>query len=274
MNSRRLYSHARRGALAILAALALGCGRDSAPAGAFPPPRVASCDAEISAVLAELGAGPDAVGADSRSLGIPGFAAAADLGLDCERASDAAADLVLVLGTPAGRELAARLEAAERKTLVLAPRSVNEIVATHTRLGALLGRKDEAALAVGRLAGQVARIATSRDGRSRLTVVWVLERDPLEVVGALGLLHEILELAGAENGFHGEGDERLRVTPEEIAARAPDLVLDSSGESGPALALAPGLRVVRADPALARSPTLDVLGRVERLHAALYAPGG
>jgi hypothetical protein len=112
-----------------------------------------------------------------------------------------------------------------------------------------------------------------RDGRSRLRVVWVVEREPLVVVGNDGMLHEILELAGAENGFHGPSGARLRTTPAEIALSAPDLVLDSSAH-GPPPALPQALARRRIPPELARVPALDVIPRVRRLHLLLYPDEG
>lgn len=108
--------------------------------------------------------------------------------------------------------------------------------------------------------------------------MWALEREPLVAVGANGILHEILELAGAENGFHEPAQERIVVTPAQIAARAPDLVLDATGrENSDSHALPPHLRIERIPVELSSVPALDVLPRVGRLHAVLYPesrPGG
>ena len=118
------------------------------------------------------------------------------------------------------------------------------------------------------LTREVSEIAILRDGRTRLSVAWVIGRDPLVVVGGSGLLHELLELAGAENAFHTPGEARLDVTTAELTARQPDVVLFA-----PAFSVAvPGAKSVSVDPGLARLPLLDVPTRVRALYAALY-PG-
>jgi hypothetical protein len=82
------------------------------------------------------------------------------------------------------------------------------------------------------------------------------------------LLHELLELAGGENAFHGRSAARLEATLDEIAAARPDFVLDSSAAGEP-LPLPGGLEQRRIPPELATVPALDVVPRVRRLHFTL-----
>jgi hypothetical protein len=248
----------------LVASLASACRDDPAPAGPplVEPPRVISCSGEVTDLLRVLGIVP-----------------ALELGWDCALAPDEASGLAPALrvrldGKP---DDALSRVLAERgvQTLVLAPRSANEIAAAHHELASRLGRPDLGIRSMARLTGEVSAIATRRDGLARHRVIWILARDPLVAVGGAGLLHEILELGGGENGIHGAPDERRAVTLEEIAASAPDLVLDSSG-AAEALALPARIPVRRLAPDLARVPALDLAGRVRAVYAALYpesAPG-
>lgn len=255
--------------------LALACEPSaSQPPREPPPPRIVSLGAELGELLVEMGLGPDVVGVDSPSLAIPELAHALDLGdpaaPSVELARSVRPELVLVLAAPtqAGARFALALEAGGIPAYVLAPRDANEVIATIHRIGRLVGRELRAATVAARLTREVSATATLRDGRSRLTVAWVLEGEPLVVVGASGLLHELLELAGAENAFHTPQRDRLGITSAELAASAPDVVLAPS----PADPAVPGARILAIDPTLAALPLLDLPGRVRALHAALYPP--
>jgi hypothetical protein len=91
-------------------------------------------------------------------------------------------------------------------------------------------------------------------------------------VGATGLLHELLELAGGENAFHDRIGSRFEVTVEEIQDRSPDLVLVSTAREEFAEKLK--LPVRRIPRELSRVPTLEPVVRLTALHEVLYPEGG
>ena len=260
----------------LFVVVALACG-PSAPEGRTdesPLPRIVSVGPELGRVLVELGLGPRVVGVDSASHEIPELAHAIDLGnrgaLSDELARRARPNLVLVLAGASAPEAAlARAIATERiAAYVLSPSDADEVIATVHRIGRLVGRELRAAAIAARLTREVSDVAILRDGRTRLSAAWVIGRDPLVVVGGSGMLHELLELAGAENAFHTPMEARLDVTTADLSAREPDVVL-----SAPILSVAvPGAKSVSVDPALARLPLLDLSARVRALYAALY-PG-
>lgn len=260
-----------------LVALAAQC-REDRPASPTPPtapepPRLVSCTPEVTRLLVELGAGGAIVGADSLSLREIPFATALDLGPGCASALDAAAGMVpalaVLLGGAGDEALAAGLAERGLETLVLGPRNANQVAAAHHRVAERLGVPLRGSLSVARLTREVSAIATRRDGLSRVRVVWIVARDPLVVVGSGGMLHEVLELAGAENAYHGSADERRSIAAAEITASAPDLVLDSSG-GAKRLPLPRQIRVRRIAPELATVPALDLAARVRALHGELY----
>jgi iron complex transport system substrate-binding protein len=246
-------------ALAVLAA-SLACGTDEPAAPERSPLRILSLSRDVSALLVELGLAAEVVGADRASLALPELRAAADLGaLDGMALSLAVAlrpDLALLLSDDPSPPFAAELERRGIRCAVLSPRTANDVLAAVHRLGALLGVETRASALAAKLTRDVAAIATRRDGRTRVRVAWLLRRDPPVVVGGSGLLHELLELAGAENVFHGPPDAP---TPEQV-------------EVGLAELRASGADVVLEADELARLPLLDLTSRVSELHARLY-PG-
>ena len=268
----------RPGAL-LLALLAVACDREQPAAAPEPPPEpvplLLSLSPEVSRLIVELGVGREVVGADTASLALPELAEAVDLGPNAERGAELASALraqrAIGLGDARGRALALRLEAQGVPTTLLAPRSANEVVEAVHRLGNVLRRETRATAVAARIARDVSRVATRRDGRARLVAAWLLERDPPVVVGGGGLLHELLELSGAENAFHGPLEERLATTPEALAALKLDVLLDASGAAPDAAPLGPeGVRLQPVPPELATLPALDLVERVTRLHALLY----
>lgn len=235
-----------------------------------------SLSRDLSEILVELGVGASVSAADSASLALPQLAGAVDLGPageGClELAGSSRPDHAIVLGDPRGRALAEALEQRGIPTAVLDPRSSNEVLEAVHRLGALMHRETRAAAVAARIAGDVAEIAVRRDGRKRLVAAWLLERDPPVVVGATGLLHELLELAGAENAVHATSGERVTLGAGVQMERTPEVWLDSTGDpSGARDPLLPaGVRLEPVPPELTRLPALDLVERVERLYALLY----
>lgn len=261
----------------LLGALACGDAVDSGPVQPASPqaPQIALLSPELAALLVEFGLAGAVVAADASSAARPELAGAVSLGdlgpTDVDTAAAAAPDFVLGLRTPPQQRFAAALEARGLAVELFDPRDVNEVAQTVIRLGSLLDRDLRAAATVARLNTEVARIATARDGSRRLRVAWLANADPLVAIGGSGLLHEILELAGAENVFHLEGQPRVEVAAAELASQAPDLVLDSTGGRLADALLQSAGRVVEVAPELTALPTLDLLYRVQRMHQILYA---
>lgn len=264
-------------ALAVLAGACDPPERSVVPdAPAARGPSLLSLSPEVSQLLVELGLAGDVVGADRDSLHLRELALAADLGPGADDSARLAralrAERAIGLGDAHGLALARALEAEGVLTTLLAPRSANEVVQAVHRLGELLDRRTRAAAVAARMTADVSRIAVRRDGRERLVAVWLLERDPPRAVGGEGLLHELLELAGAENAFHGPREEQVDAGESALAGLAFDVLLDASGVggAGPARRGAAGARVVVVPRELARLPALDLPTRVRVLHALLY----
>jgi ABC-type hemin transport system substrate-binding protein len=237
--------------------------------------RVLVCGEEIARVVVALGAGPNVLGADSASRTVPGLGATADLGAECSDApaiaEDLAAEVVLLDGR--NPELRGELDARGIRNRVFSPLSLDEVVRDYHELGALLAVEARAMILVATITNGISAIAVRRDGRTRLNVAWILsltqDTGPWDAVGSTGILHELLELAGAENAFHGSTLPRHRVDTSRLAGVSPDIVLDSTG--GSELRDQHQTLEVRTVPAaLTRQPILDPLARVEALHALLY----
>ena len=149
---------------------------------------------------------------------------------------------------------------------VFGPTTANGVVESIHELGAILGRKSQAQTSVRDLMREISRIATDRDGKRRLEVVWILRRDPLTVVGSEGMLHQMLELAGGEMAMHRLRGVEVAVDLEALLASEPDLILDSSRDQPMAI----GVRTEALPASISELPTLDLLGRIRAVYAVLY----
>ena len=147
--------------------------------------------------------------------------------------------------------------------------TANGVIRSIHELGAIVGREARARSAVRQLTQEISEIATERDGMRRLRVAWILQRDPLTVVGDRGLLHQLLELAGGEIALHQFQGERIEVSFEALAASEPDLVLDSTPQSRHE-PIAIGVRTETIPTSISEIPTLDLLTRIRVIHARLY----
>ena len=254
--------------------MASGCGSGAPTA---QRPRLLVLSAELARLLVRLDAARLIVGADARSCGVPELASVPSLGSlgdgDVARAVALHPTLVLAPAREPEGWFADALVARGVPAEVVDPGSVDEVVAVIRMVGELVGQPERARELVDRMRLDISRIAVARDGKPRLRVAWIVDRDPLTVVGTSGLLHELLELAGAENAVHGRGPERLEMRPADLAALRYDLIVDSSsGDMVPPVA-GGTTPTFRLPPDTAALPAFDLAERVRLLHGLIYQEG-
>jgi iron complex transport system substrate-binding protein len=255
----------------LLVALAVVSGCE--PAG----PGLVVLSPDVARVLIDLELAGSVTGADDRSRTLPGLGQATSLGALDDRAADRVVglepDLVLGLAGELERGLAAELAARGVRVELFDPRSMDEVVGAIRRLGELVGRQERAYELTRRMLLDVTRTAVLRDGKPRLTIAWVIDRDPLTVVGGNGLLHQVLELAGAENVLHGMNDSQVTLDESGLAALRYDAIVDAAGGETPPAGdgTVPTLELA---PDLAALPAFDVTRRVRILHELLYPAEG
>jgi ABC-type Fe3+-hydroxamate transport system substrate-binding protein len=135
-------------------------------------------------------------------------------------------DVVLVdalSGPDVGR--AAALRARGVDVIELSIHDFDDVFTLCRRLGFWLGREDEVEQWLRRLSLSLGAVSVASRGQTRPRVAAVVGLEPLEIAGGHSFATDLIELAGAESVSHGSADARLRVTPAELAALDPALLV-------------------------------------------------
>jgi iron complex transport system substrate-binding protein len=223
----------------IVTIVALLCATATAappsPSGAR---RVVSMNPSLTRILVALGAQEALVGVDDFSARAePAVAALPRVGGLYSPSLEAVValqpDLVVLVPSVEQRDFRARLEALGIEVLALAPDPVrfDDVLAAIEILGRRLGREPAARARVDAIRRTRDAVSRSTAGRPRPRVVFVLQREPLFVVGRGSFLDEMLGLAGAENVGGALGEPWPRASLEWLVAQAPEVVLDSDDDA-------------------------------------------
>ena len=221
--------------LALVAVLALGSVPQT-PA----PGRIISLVPAVTEMLFAIGAGEAVIGVSTYDRFPPEVAALPRVGAlvdpDVERILSLRPDLVVVYGTQ--DDLIAQLERAHVPVFRYVHAQLADISRTILRLGERVGRSTEAAATVARIAREleaVRELAARRSHRPRTALMF--DREPgalrgMYASGGVGFLHDLLEIAGAENVFADVKRQSLQVSTELLLARQPDVIFEIFPEGG------------------------------------------
>lgn len=224
---------------ALLLLLVLVCAGGCRPRPESPPPaavagpRVVSLVPSVTEMLFAVGAGPQVIGVSSfdtfpaEVASLPRVGALLDP--DVERILALKPDLVVVYGSQDA--LQAQLARTGIATFVYRHGGIGETLATMEAIGARTGHD-----AAGRQAAQVLRaqltgVRMRVDGRTRPRTLLVFGREPgairnIWASGGVGFLHELLDVAGADNVLGDIARENVQVSTELLLARAPEAIVD------------------------------------------------
>lgn len=169
----------------------------------------------------------------------------------------------------------AALEDAGVAVLSLRFESLQEVLDAAIRIGAALGAPEAGHRWSNDTGRALAGISASSYDRRRPRVAVVVATDPLTILGYRSVLHDLVEVAGAEHVLdHADAPGPTRVlSAERLTALAPDLVIDLREDASAATPLRLPLRVERLDPTRIVPPGADLLAATSRLFT-LFHPGG
>ncbi|BCS31643.2 ABC transporter substrate-binding protein [Luteitalea sp. TBR-22] len=226
--------------MACALALLVACSpREQAPAPTeVKGPRVVSLVPSVTEMLFAVGAGPQVVGVSSFDKFPADVASRPRVGAlldpDVERILALKPDLVVTYGSQSA--LRAQLERAGIAIFEYRHGGIGETLETLEAIGVRTGHTEEGRAAAGVLRAQLVGIRQRVEGAPRPRTVLVFGREPGAVrnvwaSGGKGFLHELLDVAGADNVFADVDRENVQASSELLLARAPEVIVELRAEA-------------------------------------------
>jgi iron complex transport system substrate-binding protein len=230
----------------VLCAVASACGQPSTQAPHTPAigPRVISLVPAATEMLFAVGAGPQVVGVSSfderpaEVQQLPKVGALLDP--DLERILSLKPDLVVTYGSQEALEQ--QLKQAGIQTFTFRHGGIGDTLATMEQLATRTGHDEAGRTAANVLRARLNAVRMRVEGRPRPRALLVFGREPgalrqVWASGGTGFLHDLLDVAGADNVFADTDRENVQATTEVLLARAPDVIVelrsaqDASGDA-------------------------------------------
>ena len=200
---------------------------------AKPPKRIVSLAPSITEILF-------AIGLDEEIVGVTDFCNFPAQALTKPKVAYSQPNLEalvalepqLVLAPPSflRADLLAKLEQLKIPTFVLESKTVEGIFGHIQLLGRMVGHAPEANAYTAAMRKQIADLTKRVQGRSRPTLLYVLNSEPLITVGPGSFIHHLIELAGGRNAAERANAPYPRLTMEEVLTQNPDILLFPIGE--------------------------------------------
>ncbi len=223
-------------AVAVAALASAACGQDAPPADVRPEvdgPRVVSLVPAATEMLFAVGAGRQVAAVSSfderpeEVRELPKVGALLDP--DVERILSLRPDLVVTYHSQDALER--QLAQAGIETFAFVHGGLGDMLTTLESLSAKVGHAEEGRTTANLLRARFNAVRMRVEGRPRPRALLVFGREPgalrqVWASGGVGFLHDLLELAGAENVFADVARENVQATTEQLLARAPDVIVE------------------------------------------------
>jgi iron complex transport system substrate-binding protein len=159
---------------------------------------------------------------------------------DLERILSLKPDLVVTYGSQEALEQ--QLKQAGIQTFTFRHGGIGDTLATMEQLATRTGHGEVGRTAANVLRARLNAVRMRVEGRPRPRALLVFGREPgalrqVWASGGTGFLHDLLDVAGADNVFADTDRENVQATTEVLLARAPDVVVelrsgqDASGDA-------------------------------------------
>jgi ABC-type Fe3+-hydroxamate transport system substrate-binding protein len=197
--------------------------------GGAPADRIVSLNPATTELLFALGAGRAVVGRSDWDSWPPAArqvpAVGPGLRPNVEAVLARRPDLVVLYGSEDNRAAAERLTAAGIDVLALKIDRLEHVTRALRLLGALTGRSVQGDSIARALGGTLDSVRQATAGLRRPRVFWHIWSQPLITIGAGSYMHQLLEIAGAENVYADLPAVSPPVTLEDVVRRDPDIIL-------------------------------------------------
>ena len=200
---------------------------------AKPPKRIVSLAPSVTEILF-------AIGADNEIVGVTDFCNYPPAALEKPKVGYSHPNLEvlvslepqLILAPPSflRADLLAKLEQLKIPTFVLESKTVEGIFGHIQVIGRMVGRAPKANAYASTMRKEIAALTKRVEGRSRPTLLYIINSNPLITVGPGSFIHHLIELAGGRNAAERADAPYPRLTMEEVLTQNPDILLFPIGE--------------------------------------------
>jgi len=191
--------------------------------------RIVSAAPNLTEILFALGLEEKIVGVTAHCNYPPAAAKKTKIGTfwqpDIEAVIAAKPDLVITVGFEQQKNLAERLNRLGYKTLTVNIEKISDLFEAIKKIGIATGREYDANIMVRSIKNRLDEMAALIGTKDKVSVLWVVQREPLRVAGRDTFINEIIELAGGENAMGPTVYKYPPIGAEQVIACKPDVII-------------------------------------------------
>jgi iron complex transport system substrate-binding protein len=194
--------------------------------------RIVSLSPNLTEIVFSLGLGDRVVGVSSDSDWPAEANSKPKVGTfwqpNTEAVIAAKPDLVICETFLQQNETAQVLKRAGLNVLSLRVESIDELFAAIWSIGKAAGCPEKAGQLADSLKQQLDRIRQVSSSLKKVSVLWVMQTEPVRVAGVNTFVNEIIELAGGQNAIAPTGDQYPSLSTEEIIGCDAEVIIQSA----------------------------------------------
>ena len=137
-------------------------------------------------------------------------------------------DLIVTLGFEQQKNLAARLKRMNYNCLTVNIEKVNDLYDAVETIGAAAGKQHEANGLVINIKDNLEKLSALVGTEAKVSVLWVVQREPLRVAGRDTFVNEMIELAGGENAIGPTLHKYPPIGAEQVIVCGADVIIEPS----------------------------------------------
>ncbi len=137
-------------------------------------------------------------------------------------------DLVVTLGFGRQVSMCQRLRRMNIRARALHIETVDQLLGGIGELGVLTGRSPQARQLQQEMTRRLAVLKTTHATAARVSVLWVVQRDPLRVAGRSSMTQELIERAGGINALGHTPHKYPPIGIEQAMLSRPDVIIEQS----------------------------------------------
>ncbi len=137
-------------------------------------------------------------------------------------------DLIVTLGFEQQKNLAGRLKRINYNCLSVDIEKVNDLFEAIETIGEATGKKYEANELVTNIRYKLDKLSALVGTKTKVKVLWVVQREPLRVAGHDTFINEMLKLAGSENAIGPTLHKYPPIGAEQVIVCGADVIIEPS----------------------------------------------